>query len=270
MGSSMQLNRTRVQRAALAAWPLAADAVVTPRPPDARLTPDTPPATLPLGTDAATVFSALIVEYDRLIRAIVARLGRRFGLRRDSFTVQDDIAQEVRLDLWKQVARGQTIEFPASYIYTATIRETVRALKRMMSREMDSIDEDGPASHAADGADPFKLLAAKDQFKAILACIAALAPDRQAAVRAHLSGFEFQEVMVMHGWTYQKVRNLVARGMADLRSSLGGERRPRRHKTDDPRMAALHAQIEALRAGVHALNEHRQSTVRLEHTAVRK
>jgi DNA-directed RNA polymerase specialized sigma24 family protein len=40
------------------------------------------------------------------------------------------------------------------------------------------------------------------------------------AVRAHLAGFDVREVMRMNGWTYQKARNLIARGMAELREAL--------------------------------------------------
>lgn len=228
--------------------------------------PAVAPEPSPSGPTVAARFDDLLAQYDRLIRAIVARLGRRFGVSRDSFLVQDDIAQEVRFDIWKQIARGQVIDFPATYIYKATIRETVRALRKMTSREMESLDDDGNADQVVDGADPFKLLAAQDQYKAILAGIRALAPDRQAAVRAHLSGFQFQEVMVMHGWSYQKARNLVARGMADLRAGLVGEPKVRRRRSNDPRLGAIHAQLEALRANLRALKERRQTTVRLEST----
>jgi DNA-directed RNA polymerase specialized sigma24 family protein len=256
MGTSILVNRARGRLRSDAGWPAATPAL-PPLPVVA--TPDVAPRP----TDACARFDALLSQYDRLIRAIVARLGRRFGVRRDSFLVQDDIAQEVRFDLWKQVARGQVIDFPATYIYKATIRETVRALRRMTSREMEPIDEDGGAGEVVDGADPFKILAARDQFKAILAGIRALAPERQAAVRAHLEGFQFQEVMEMHGWSYQKARNLVARGMADLRAGLCGESRPRRRRSADPRLAGIHAQLEALRANLRRLQEKR-GVVRLE------
>ncbi|HET9317017.1 MAG TPA: hypothetical protein VFQ51_15605, partial [Vicinamibacteria bacterium] len=91
-------------------------------------------------------------------------------------------------------------------------------------------------------------------------------PERQAAVRAHLEGFQFQEVMLMHGWSYQKARNLVARGMADLRAGLCGETRPRRRRSNDPRLVAIHAQLEALRSNLRFLHEKRNGTVRLEGT----
>jgi DNA-directed RNA polymerase specialized sigma24 family protein len=258
----MQIGRSPAARLRPAAGWTVPVAVLPPPPPAVQPEPMVPEGPV----DPASRFDALLAQYDRLIRAIVARLGRRFGVQRDSFLVQDDIAQEVRFDLWKQVARGQVIDFPATYIYKATIRETVRALRRMTTREMESLDQDGVADQVVDGADPFKILAAKDQFKAILAGIRALAPERQAAVRAHLEGFQFQEVMVMHGWSYQKARNLVARGMADLRAGLCGETRPRRARPNDPRLAAIHAQLEALRANLRLLQEKRQTTVRLELT----
>jgi len=263
MGTSIQVDRAPAARERPSAvWPVV---VLPPLP----VVPPEPIAAPSPALDSAARFDELLAQYDRLIRAIVARLGRRFGLSRDSFLVQDDIAQEVRLDLWKQVARGQVIEFPATYIYKATIRETVRALRRMTTREMDSIDENNNAARLVDGADPFKILAARDQFRSILAEIRGLAPERQAAVRAHLEGFEFHEVMIMHGWSYQKARNLVARGMADLRAGLCGEPRPRRRRPDDPRLAAIHAQLEALRANLKRLQERRHGTVRLESTNAR-
>ena len=39
-------------------------------------------------------------------------------------------------------------------------------------------------------------------------------------MRAHLAGFDVQEIIGMYGWPYQKARNLIARGMADLRAAL--------------------------------------------------
>lgn len=165
-------------------------------------------------------FASLLEGYDRLIRGIVGRVGRRLGLGRDNFLEREDIEQEVRLDLWKQVARGQTIDFPATYIYKATIRETLRAVRRNAAREPVSVEASGAAETLVDPVDPFHALAAKEQFREIILAVRCLAPDRQCAVRAHLTGFGFHEIMSVYGWSYQKTRNLIARGMADLRRSL--------------------------------------------------
>jgi len=39
-------------------------------------------------------------------------------------------------------------------------------------------------------------------------------------VMAHLAGYEVKEIMAMFEWPYHKARNLIARGMADLRRKL--------------------------------------------------
>jgi DNA-directed RNA polymerase specialized sigma24 family protein len=255
----MQLTRATARRVLTLPWP------------DSGAVADVPAVRLgdleSAQKDAAARFDLMLRQYDRLIVSIVARLGRQFGLRRDSFTVRDDIAQEVRFDLWKQVARGVVIEFPATYIYRATIRETVRALRRAASRDMEQLDEEGALS--VDPADPFKILVARDQLRLIHEGVAALASERRQAVEAHLTGFQFQELMSMHGWTYQKARNLVSRGMADLRERLGADPRRRRSHARDSRLSNLQAQLDALRAGMRALRESRQETVRLEHTVAR-
>src|SRR5262245_54765752 len=112
MATSMQLDRVpAVRRRPARPWPVEDPSAPAPGPvPVVESRPLMPPR-----PDLAARFDELLTQYDRLIRAIVARLGRRFGVRRDNFLVQDDIAQEVRFDLWKQIARGQVIDFPATY-----------------------------------------------------------------------------------------------------------------------------------------------------------
>jgi RNA polymerase sigma-70 factor (ECF subfamily) len=188
-------------------------------------------------------FGQLLDQYDRLIRGIVGRVGRRLGYTRDTFLTREDIEQEVRLDLWKQVARGQQIDYPATYIYKATLRETLRALRRTANRETVSLDSGGLSDTLLDAVDPFHALAAKEQFREIIIGVRCLAPDRQSAVRAHLTGFAFNEIMRLYGWSYQRTRNLISRGMADLRKSLN-------ENGEAPRAARLQLARNTLRAAV--------------------
>ena len=50
--------------------------------------------------------------------------------------------------------------------------------------------------------------------------IESLSPDRRKAVRAHRAGFGVREIMELQYWPYHRARNLIARGMADLRRGL--------------------------------------------------
>jgi RNA polymerase sigma factor (sigma-70 family) len=156
-------------------------------------------------------FEAMVRQYGRLISAVVARVG---GQATSIF--REDIEQQVLIELWRQVDREQKIDHPSSYLYKAAVRETVRVLRRELSRGAvpEGIEE------RRGGESPYQSLAGKEQAAAVEECVAALAADRQRAVRAHLSGFDVQEIMAMHGWPYQKARNLVARGIAELREAL--------------------------------------------------
>ena len=163
----------------------------------------------PLGREGR--FEAMVRQYGRLISAVVARVG---GQATSLF--REDIEQQVLIELWRQVDREQKIDHPSSYLYKAAVRETVRVLRRELSRAAipDAV-QDAPG-----GETPHQSLARKEQAGVVEECVAALASERQRAVRAHLSGFDVQEIMAMHGWPYQKARNLVARGMAELREAL--------------------------------------------------
>ena len=162
---------------------------------------------------AETRFDALVRQYGRLITAVVARVGgaRVAGTR-------DDVSQEVLLALWKRLEREQTLEVGSSYVYKAAVRETVRALRREGSKRLEALDENSPPPNSTAG--PFEHLAERERGARIESCLASLPLERERAVRAHLRGFEIREIMGLYGWPYQKARNLVARGMSDLRRLL--------------------------------------------------
>ncbi|MFX5445962.1 hypothetical protein ABTD09_21165, partial [Acinetobacter baumannii] len=82
--------------------------------------------------------------------------------------------------------REQKIDHPSSYLYRAAVRETVRVLKRELSREATSAGTEGAS---CGGESPFQSLAGKEQAEQVEACLALLQADRQRAVRAHLAGF---------------------------------------------------------------------------------
>jgi RNA polymerase sigma factor (sigma-70 family) len=176
---------------------------------DARSTDDK----TPIAADSR--LEELVRRYGRLIASAVARVG---GQRTQAY--RDDIEQHVLIGLWKHLRHEQDIERPSSYIYKVAVRETLRALEREEARRTAPLTGDGPELAAPPGQDPFTAATSRERLDQVEACLLALAPDRQRAVRAHLAGFEVAEIMGMYGWPYQKARNLIARGMAELRTSL--------------------------------------------------
>ena len=155
----------------------------------------------------------IVRKYGRLIRHAIRQAGGR-----DAAFLADDIEQTVIVSLWQQISREQTIDHPASYIFKAAIRETVRALRRERAHEERATTSDAPPG--IQQPNPEQIAASRQRREALAAALSSLAPDRARAVRAHLGGWSVQELMELTGWSYQRTRNLIARGMADLRAVL--------------------------------------------------
>jgi RNA polymerase sigma factor (sigma-70 family) len=157
----------------------------------------------------------LVRRYGKLIAAMVRRVGRNAAPH-----LREDIQQRVLIALWKQLRREKTIEHPTTYIYRSAVRETMRVLQQEAARAQDPIEGEEPAALRTERGDPHAALDRKEKMERIRAAIATIGPERRLAVWAHLSGFDETEIMHRYGWSYQKARNLVARGMADLRLIL--------------------------------------------------
>lgn len=172
----------------------------------------------PQSEGAAARLDELIHRYGRLVRAAILKVA---GPRAE--TALDDIEQRVRIALWRQLQGEQTITHPSSYLYRVAVRETVRVLRENagpLTGAGASLEELEQAPSRNPAGDPEGSLMLKELGKEIDAALGALHPERERAVRAHLAGFEVNEIMRTYGWSYQKSRNLVARGMADLRQGL--------------------------------------------------
>lgn len=152
----------------------------------------------------------LVAKYSRLIRSAVGRVAGPL-----SETVADDIEQKVLIALWKAMPGEQIPDHPSSYLYRAAVRETVRTLKSRRSEETGLVED-----HRDPMPSPDRLAESAELGALIQDALSTLSPDRRRAVGAHLMGFGVQETMSMQDWSYNKARNLVSRGMADLRREL--------------------------------------------------
>lgn len=152
-------------------------------------------------------------QYGRLVRHVV---GRTAGTHAES--LGDDVEQEVLLALWKQVRAGRDIASPAAYLHQAATRETIRMVRKLRLRQHQEIDAADLVASGATTADA--AFDARQLEGRVRGALAALTADRRAAVEAHLAGLTFDEIISLTGWSYQRTRNLVSRGMADLRRHL--------------------------------------------------
>jgi RNA polymerase sigma-70 factor (ECF subfamily) len=61
---------------------------------------------------------------------------------------------------------------------------------------------------------------AADLAAAVGQAVETLTPSRRPVVRMFLSGYEREEIARLMGWSEAKTRNLLYRGLADLRTAL--------------------------------------------------
>lgn len=159
-------------------------------------------------------FEALVEGYGCLVAQAVRRVAAP-----DATNDLEDIQQDVMLAMWKRLSAEQPIEYPTSYLYRAAIREAVRAVGRLRRRAEASLADFEPASPRVHE-DGEAAIVRREQQEMLERALGALGPERARAVRGYLAGLSVEEMMHLHGWTYQRGRNLVARGVRDLKLAV--------------------------------------------------
>lgn len=139
----------------------------------------------------------------------------------------DEVMQDVRIRLWRaRPSREQIEALPTSYIYRTTVAAAVDLLRQRRRGGATAVSETSPldsdvASAVAAPYDAAHDVEQSEGVGRIMAAVDALAEARRAAVRMYLMGYEREEIAALLGWTDGKTRNLLYRGLADLRELLG-------------------------------------------------
>lgn len=151
---------------------------------------------------------------------MVRWVGRKHGLEESD---AEDLLQEVRIRLWRARGTGEKIAgSPASYVYRTALSAAVDLIRKRRSRPEDPIDPDRRSGDHPAGvlAGPDRRLEATDLADRVARIIEGLSENRRPAVRMYLAGYDLAEIAGLMGWSEAKTRNLIYRGLADLRTRL--------------------------------------------------
>jgi RNA polymerase sigma-70 factor (ECF subfamily) len=166
-------------------------------------------------SDGSGAIEAVIERFARLLRGT----GRRRGL---SDAELDEVTQELRLRLWKHFGDSERIAaVPASYVQKA-VRSAIidRIRRRREHRDGGSLDGLSPAREPVARHDAVALVHERALTTEVERALELLADSRRGVVRMWLAGYPNEEIAQLMGWTDAKVRNLLSRGLADLRDVL--------------------------------------------------
>jgi len=163
---------------------------------------------------------------------MVRRVGWRHRLSEADI---DELLQDVRIRLWRaQSADGASSEkvshVPASYIYrtaTTAALDLIRRRRTGRASSHDSVDdvevlERGVADFSTVSvASPERDVEASELAECVERAIQLIPESRRAVVRMYLAGYPREEIGQLMGWSEAKTRNLLYRGLNDLRAQLG-------------------------------------------------
>jgi RNA polymerase sigma-70 factor (ECF subfamily) len=163
----------------------------------------------------STAIESTIARFASVVRVVAARY-------RLSPTDRDDLVQEVRVRLWRALEVERISALPASYLYRTATSAALDLIRRRRTMREDSLDDVDPSEPglAASAADPGRRAELSDLALQIERAIELIPESRRPVVRMYLAGYGSAEIGELMGWTEAKARNLLYRGLADLRQRL--------------------------------------------------
>ncbi len=163
----------------------------------------------------SSTIETLIARFRTMVRSV----GARRGLVEADL---DEVLQDVRIRLWHAGEGGKSLEeLGSSYLYQLATTAALDLLRRRRARRADDTDDIGERTElTTNSASPHDDLEASELASQIDAAIDTLPVDRRVAVRMHLTGYDREDIARMLGWTETRTRNLLYRGLDDLRRRL--------------------------------------------------
>jgi RNA polymerase sigma factor (sigma-70 family) len=138
----------------------------------------------------------------------------------------DEVMQEVRIRVWKASGRSdapseQFLQSPTSYVYKTAVSAAIDVIRRQRServRNTISLEGDTPVLETAPTAQAE--LEGSELAEQVARAVESIPATRRPAVRMYLAGYAREDIAELMGWSEAKTRNLVYRGLDDLRREL--------------------------------------------------
>ena len=134
----------------------------------------------------------------------------------------DDVLQDVAMRLWRAICDERKIQHDASYIHRIASTALIDAVRRARVRAPVAADEDTVAQAPNPGPGPPETAEGDELSDRIEVGLSTLSSSRARAVRLYLHGYNTREIAGLCQWTEPKARNLLYRGLAELKQMLQG------------------------------------------------
>jgi RNA polymerase sigma factor (sigma-70 family) len=170
----------------------------------------------------AAAVEETIEKFSYLIRAAIRKTCPRIEK-----SDLDDIEQEVKIAIWKEIRKSEKeIRNLGSYIWRVAYTTTSKVMKRLTEhrKELVDVNEDGQPEEetfrTADASGPDYRYQNEELLRIVRKTVDLLIDSRRQVVKLYLTGMSADEISEYFGWSDGKARNLLSRGLADLRLKL--------------------------------------------------
>jgi RNA polymerase sigma factor (sigma-70 family) len=171
-----------------------------------------------MGSGTDRVSSTIETVVSRF-RTMVRSVGARRGLVDADL---DEVLQDVRIRLWQAGKAGKELEeLGSSYLYNVATTAALDLLRRRRAYGADRTEDvyESVDLRAASPS-PNDDVEANELTSQVDAALETLSLERRVAVRFHLTGYDREDIAQSLGWSEAKTRNLLYRGLDDLRRRL--------------------------------------------------
>jgi len=162
-------------------------------------------------------FESLIKNFTGLIYFHI----KKFNVKNNALDY-DDISQEVILKLWKVINNEKKIKHYSSYIKKVVNSTIIDYLRK--SRRQQQVISSKMQEKIFEKQVPFKEKDDQKNFlkKKIYSAVESLIESRKKVVKLYLLDLTIEEMSILFNWTEDKTRNLLYRGLSDLKNNLKG------------------------------------------------
>ena len=157
----------------------------------------------------------LLARFSGFIRAHI----QKFDIQRLGID-PDDVAQEVKIKIWRLFESEKNIVNHASYIKKIVDSSVIDQIRRLRREEM--IFRLERQKQVAEREDMYRPKTLRNTvLREIIGRAAdALIDSRRNVVKLYLLNMSLEEIARFYGWSRHKTRNLLYRGLSDLKRSL--------------------------------------------------
>lgn len=160
-------------------------------------------------------FEALLERFADFIRIHISKFNLpKFGLD------PEDISQEIRIKIWKLLNTEKEISNYPSYI-KKIVHSSVIDLLRKWKREEGIFIQEKQRKISETKKDYLAGCQQEDYMKETVAeAINSLIESRRKVVKLFLLDMNIEEISAFYNWSQNKTRNLLYRGLSDLKNIL--------------------------------------------------